>query len=213
MENGLNENLSDWHSTATQMQEVGRDGRRLIENRSGELTGKDARRVGERQGLRPRQRVRLTLVSSRGDQGIDSNLGDIPNVDESGSAGAGWHEETVIVNDIVSVGIAQILSKKAWSNNSPALWSKPKVLLDRVVRHEGVVPGTCDGNEYDLPHPLTSCDVEERIEGRSGVGDGWRTKQEDGIAALHSATEGARFEEIEWDHLDVVHRTSRVRLA
>lgn len=70
---------------------------------------------------------------------IDSNPGDVPNIDESGSAGAGWREEAVIVNDIVSVGIALILSKETWSDNGPSLWSKPKVLLEgrAGVGHSG----------------------------------------------------------------------------
>lgn len=81
-----------------------------------------------------------------------------------------------------------------------------------MVRYERVVRGTCDGDEYDLQHTLISRDVEERVEGRPGVGDGGRTKQENGITAAHGAPEGARFEEIERDHLDVIQRTNRVRL-
>ena len=126
------------------MKKVGRDARRVIEDRSRKFEGKDARCVGERKRFGPRQRVRLTLVRSWGDERIDCNVGDVSNIDESDSAGAGWHEEAVIVNDIVPVGIAEVLSKEAWSHNGPSLWSPPKVLLDRVVRHEGVVPGTCD---------------------------------------------------------------------
>ena len=87
------------------------------------------------------------------------------------------------------------------------------MLLDRVVRHERVVRGACDGDKHDLPHALISCDVEERVEGRSGVGDGGRTKQENGITAAHGASEGARFEEIERNYIGVIQRTNRVRLA
>lgn len=151
-------------------------------------------------------------MGSRGDERIDGNVGDVPNIDESGSTRAGWHEEAVVVNDIVPVGIAQILSKESRSDYGPSLWSKPKVLLDRVVRNERVVRGACDGDEYDLPHSLSSCDVEERVECRPGVGNGGRAKQEDGIAASYSAAEGAWLEEIERYDLDIVQRTTHVRL-
>jgi hypothetical protein len=117
------------------------------------------------------------------------------------------------VNDVVSVSIPQVLRKEAWSDNRPSRWAKPKVLLDRVVRHERVVCGTCDGDEYDLPYPLISCNIKERIEGRPSVGDGGRTKQEDGIAAVHSAVEGTRFEEIERNHLDAIQRANHVWLS
>jgi hypothetical protein len=86
MENGLDEGLSERQSTVPQMEHVVQDGRRLIAYRSGDLTGKDARCIGERKGFRPRQRVRLTLVSIRGDKCIDCNLGDVPNIDKSSSA-------------------------------------------------------------------------------------------------------------------------------
>ena len=65
VENGLDEHFSERQSAATQMEEVGWDGRRLIEYRSGELAGKDARCVGERKGFGTRQRVRLTSVTRR----------------------------------------------------------------------------------------------------------------------------------------------------
>ena len=87
------------------------------------------------------------------------------------------------------------------------------MLLHRVVRHERVVRGTSDRDEYDLSHALIACDVEERVERRFGVGDGGRTKQENGITAVHGAPEGARFEKIERHHLDVIQRTNRVWLA
>jgi hypothetical protein len=117
------------------------------------------------------------------------------------------------VNNIISVGIAQVLSKKARSDNSPSCWPTTKVLLDRVVRHDRVVCGTCDGDEYNLLHSRISRNVEERIEGRPGVGDGRRAKQEDGIAATHSAAEGAWFEEIERNHLDAIQRANFVWLS
>lgn len=125
MKDGLDEHLSERQSTATQMEEVGRDGRRLITYRLGEFSGQDPRCVGERKGFGPRQRVRLTLVRTRGDERVDCNLCHVPNIDESGSAGAGWHEEALIVNDVVSVGIAKVLSKEAWSDDGPSLGSTP----------------------------------------------------------------------------------------
>ena len=125
MKDGLDEHLSERQSTATQMQEVGRDARRLITYCFGELAGQDPRCIGKRQGFGPRQRVRLTLVRTRGDERIDCNLGHVPNIDESGSAGAGWHEEALIVNDVVSVGIAKVLSKEAGSDDGPSRWSAP----------------------------------------------------------------------------------------
>ncbi len=152
-------------------------------------------------------------MSCRGDERINRNLSDVPNIDESSSAGARWYEQPTIVNDIVSIGITQILCKEAWTNNSPSFWPDPKVLLDRVVRHQWVARGTCDGDEYDLPHALTSRDIEEHIEGRTGVGDRRGTKQEDGIAALHCVAESVRFEKVERDHFDVVQRTNLVRLS
>jgi hypothetical protein len=85
MENSLDEGLCEWQSTAPQMEHVGQDGRRLIAYRSGDLAGKEARCIGERKGIRPRQRVCLALVRSWVDKCIDCNLGDIPNIDKSGS--------------------------------------------------------------------------------------------------------------------------------
>jgi hypothetical protein len=86
MENSLDEGLCEWQSTAPQMEHVGQDARRLIAYRSGDLAGKDVRCIRERKGFRPRQRVRLTLMRSRIDKCIDGNLGDIPNIDKSGSS-------------------------------------------------------------------------------------------------------------------------------
>jgi hypothetical protein len=153
------------------------------------------------------------LVRIRGDECIDGNVGDVANIDKSGAARARWHEQAVIANNIISVGIAQVLSKKAWSNNSPSCWPTPQVLLDRVMRHDRVVCGTCDGDEYNLLHSRIPHDIEERIEGRASIGDGGRAKQEHGIAATHSAVKGTRFEEIEWNHIDAIQRANQIWLA
>jgi len=151
-------------------------------------------------------------VRSRDDECVDCNLGYVANIDESDATGARWHEEAAILNDVVSVGIAQVLSEETRSDDGPSLWTAQQVLLDRVVRHEWVVRGTCDGDKYDLPHTLVSCDVKKRVEGRPGVGDGGWTKQENGITAARGAPEGARFEKIEVDRLAVTHRTNRAWL-
>ena len=125
MKNGLDEYLSERQSAATQMEEVARDARRLIQNRSGELVGQDPCCVGERKRFGPRQRVRLTSVRFRGDERVDGDLGHVPNIDESGSTGAGWHEDAFVEHDVVSVGVSEVLRKEAWSDDGPSLRSTP----------------------------------------------------------------------------------------
>lgn len=212
MENGLHQRLAESQSTAAQMEEIGGNSRRLIKYCPGKLVGKNTRCVGEGVGFGPRQRVRLTLERSWRDERLDCDLGDVPNINESCSARARWHEQAVVVNDIVSIGVAQVLSKEAWSEDGPSFRTKPEMLFDRAVWNEGVLSGACDGDKNNLPNPLTSCDVDERIEGPPGIGEGRRTKQEDGIATAHSTAERARVEEIERHHLDVVHRMDPARI-
>lgn len=213
VEDGLDEDLDDWHSTVPQMVEVGRDARGLITDGSGGLAREDCGGIGEREGLGPRQRVGLAPMRSSIDQGFDGNFGDVPDVDEGGSTGAGGHEEAVVVKDVVPVSIAEVLSEEAWTEDGPAFWSVTKVLLDGVVGHERVVGRTRDGKEDDLAHAFRARDVQKRIEGSAGVGDGRRTKQENGMAAVHRGPEGARVEEIQCDGRDAATRTSRARLS
>ncbi len=108
-------------------------------------------------------------MGSRVDESFDRDFGDITDIDEGDSTSSGRHEDAAIVDDVVSISITKVLSKEAWPEDGPAGGPTAKVLLDRVMGHEGIVPGPRDGDEDDVPHALLSRYVEKRVQGSAGV--------------------------------------------
>ncbi len=202
----LYERLHQRQPISNRMDNVAYNARTPVCNGSPELSAKQDSDFVERQRGRPRKRVCFFRMRKRIDQRVGGNRGEVARVDEGDASIAGGDVDSVIVTNVAQVGTAQVLHEKAGPKDSPSRRTRAEMHFDRMMWHDRIGGGPRNRNEDDLPDALGAGHIDQPVQGASGIRDGRRAQQEDGIASRDGTAIGIWFQVIK---LDAVPRAAR----